>query len=82
MRQGKRFEAKQKCKTHQGGKTQAQKRERREEGVGERDGRKMHSAHGKQQQEHTNTQTHQNTQLKEQLAKTLPASLASMNSQM
>jgi hypothetical protein len=78
MRQGKRFEAKQKCNNHQGGKTQAQKREK----VGERDGRKMHSAHVKQQQEHTNTQTHQNTQLKEQLAKTLPASLASMNSQM
>jgi hypothetical protein len=81
MRQGKRFEAKQKCKTHQGRKTQAQKREKRGRG-GERDGRKVHSAHGKQQQEHTNTQTHQNTQLKEQLAKTLPASLASMNSQM
>ena len=57
--QGKRFEAKQKCKTHQGGKTQAQKRERekRGEGGGETDEKcTAHTANNNK-----NTQTHKHT---------------------
>jgi hypothetical protein len=54
---------------------------RKGRGVGEKTGEK-HSANDKQRQEHTNTQTRQKHALKEQLAKTLPASLATMDSQM